>query len=380
MRALIFVLCGATFSFHALCAESTHPSDPSSVRIKDVAEILGVRENQLVGEGLLVGLEGTGDKTGDLTNQALANFIARMGINVSVATLKPKNVAIVAVTAQLPPFIKKGSKIDVQISSIGDASSLQGGILLQTPLQGADGRVYAVAQGSISIGGFSVSGGGGGGEASVQKNHTLAGRIPNGALIEREVDTSFVHDGIVKIVLRKPDFTTAQRMSNSINDRWAGSSRAIDPHMVEFVMPVENESSTALPMVILSELETLRFVPDVRARVVVNERTGTIVAGSNVRLLPTVLSHGNLYIRIQQVTTPGTPAFVGPPGKNITNVVVGADEEKVKIIPFEFMEKGATILDLANALNALHMRPRDIIAIFQALKEAGALNAELVIM
>jgi flagellar P-ring protein FlgI len=182
------------------------PVDDGGVRIKDVAEIFGVRENQLVGQGLIVGLDGCGDKTGTLSPQALSNFLSRQGLSIPAAQLKPKNIAVVAVIGQLPPYVRKGSKIDVQVSSLGDATSLQGGVLLQTPLQGADGRVYAVAQGAISIGGYNASSGGEGG-ASVQKNHALTGRIPNGALVEREVETTFARDGVVRVMLRKPDFT-----------------------------------------------------------------------------------------------------------------------------------------------------------------------------
>jgi len=347
------------------------------VRIKDVAEVLGVRDNQIVGQGIIVGLEGTGDKTGVLAPQALANFISRMGLNIPALQLKPKNIAVVAVTAQLPPFAKKGAKLDVQISSLGDATSLQGGILIQTPLQGADGRVYAVAQGAISIGGFSAGTGGGGGEAAVQKNHTLAGRIPNGALVEREVITDFVRAGAVRLVLRQADFSTAQRMAVAISARWPGSAKAIDPYTVEFKLPVvDNEEP--VPMALLAELESLRFVPDARARVVINERTGTIVAGAAVRLMPTVLSHGNLYITVKQTPIISQPE---PFSKGETVVVsdasVGVLEENGRAI---VLQHGPTLGDLAAALNALKVKPRDIIAIFQALKEAGALNAELVIM
>jgi len=343
-----------------------------STRIKDVADVLGVRENQLVGQGLVVGLEGTGDKSGTVTQQALANLISRSGINVLPAAVKPKNIAIVAVTAQLPPFSKKGAKIDIQVSSMGDAQSLQGGILLQTPLTGADGRVYAVAQGALSIGGFSA----GGGDATIQKNHLLVGRVPNGALIEREVATDFQRNGLVKIVLRQPDFTTAQRVAEAINQRWPNSSRAVDPYTIEFQLPFTAES--LIPVAILAELESLRFVPDMRAKVAINERTGTIVAGANVKLSPTVLSHGALVLTIKQNYDVSQPAPLSN-GKTVVtpNTTATADEGSGQAIVFQH---GPTLGDLAAALNALKVKPRDIIAIFQALKEAGALNADLVIM
>jgi flagellar P-ring protein precursor FlgI len=343
-----------------------------SIRIKDVADVLGVRENQLVGQGLVVGLEGSGDKSGNVTQQALANLISRSGINVLPAAVKPKNIALVAVTATLPPFSKKGAKIDVQVSSMGDALSLQGGILLQTPLNGADGRVYAVAQGALSIGGFSVGDGG----ASIQKNHLLVGRVPNGALVEREVATEFQRNGIVSIVLRQADFTTAQRVADAINKRWPNSSRAIDPYSIQFQMPFTAES--LIPVAILSELESLRFVPDMRAKVAINERTGTIVAGANVKLAPTVLSHGGLVLTIKRTSQVSQPEGFSNGRTVLTgDTTATATEEGGAAIVFEH---GPTLGDLAAALNALKVKPRDIIAIFQALKEAGALNAELVIM
>jgi len=353
------------------------PAEEIGVRIKDVAEVLGVRDNQIVGQGIVVGLDGTGDKTGILASQALSNFASRMGLNIPASALKVKNVAVVAITAQLPPFVKKGAKLDVQISSVGDATSLQGGILVQAPLMGADGRIYAAAQGAVSIGGFNVSSGGGGGGESVQKNHALVGRIPNGALVEREVETNFQKNGLVRLVLRRPDFTTAQRMSAAISTRWPGSAKAIDPFTVEFKLP-PSESDETIPMAVLAELETLRFVPDVRARVAINERTGTIVAGANVRLMPTVLSHGNLYITIKHTPVISQPEALSKGQTVVTSdTTVSVDEEQSHAV---VLEHGPTLGDLAAALNALKVKPRDIIAIFQALKEAGALNADLVIM
>jgi len=356
------------------------PAQAPGIRIKDLAEILGVRENQLVGQGIVVGLEGTGDKTGLLAAQELSNVLSRLGVNIPAAALKPKNIAVVAITATLPPFSRKGSKLDIQVSSLSDASSLQGGVLLQAPLQGADGRVYAVAQGAVSIGGFNVNSGGGGGTASIQKNHTLVGRIPNGALVEREVHTEFETLGSVKIILRKPDFTTAQRMSVAINERWPGSAKAIDPHTIEFTIPEEDSQKPETSrMAVVSELESIRFVPDVRARVVINERTGTIVAGAEVRLLPTVLSHGNLYITIKNSPLISQPAPLSQ-GQTVVaqegSAAVSEEEGRALVL----QTKDATLGELAAALNSLKVKPRDIISIFQALKEAGALSAELLIL
>ncbi|MGD0088964.1 MAG: flagellar basal body P-ring protein FlgI [Planctomycetota bacterium] len=368
----------------ALAGEEPKPAAPKepvalSVRIKDVAEILGVRENQLSGVGLVAGLDRAGDLTGKLTPQALANFVKHYGITIDPSTLLPRDVALVAVTAQLPAFAKKGARLDVQVSALGDASSLQGGVLIQTPLMGGDGKVYATAQGAISIGGFNVTGGGGGlGAATVQKNHTLAGRIPNGALVEKEVPTAFERDGTVRIVLRKPDITTAQRMAEAIEKRWPGLAKAVDPFTVEFMIPV-TQRLNGDRMAVLAELETLRFLPDVVARVVINERTGTIVAGSHVQLLPAIISHGNLIVTIKETPVISQP---GPFSQGTTvatsTTTVTATEEGGRALVVE--QKGPTLGDLAAALNALKVKPRDIISIFQNLKEAGALNADLVIL
>lgn len=350
-----------------------------SVRIKDVAEVLGIRENQLSGIGLVAGLDNVGDRTGQLTPQALANIVKHYGITIDPTTMRPRDVALVAVTAQLPPFAKKGARLDVQVSALGDASSLQGGVLIQTPLLGGDGKVYATAQGAVSIGGFNVTGGAGGlGAASIQKNHALAGRIPNGALVEKEVPTAFEHNGTVRIVLLKPDISTAQRMAEAIERRWPGLAKAIDPFTVEFQIPV-TQRLNGERMSVLAELETLRFVPDVRARVAINERTGTIVAGANVQLLPAVLSHGNLIVTIKETPVISQPAPFSL-GQTVatTTATVTATEEPGRALVVE--QKGATLGDLAAALNALKVKPRDIISIFQALKEAGALNADLIIM
>lgn len=349
---------------------------PPSVRLKDLADLQGVRENQLIGNGLIVGLDGTGDKSSDLTNQELANFTTRFGVKVLAADIKSKNIAAVLVTAQLPPFAKKGAKIDVQISSIGDAKSLQGGILLQTPLVGADGRVYAVAQGAISVGGFSA-GGGGAGSAQVQKNHPLVGRIPSGALVEREVPSDFAKDGMIRLRLRHPDFTTAQRVAESVNKQWPASARAIDLSGVQVRIPDQVLAESELVQFV-SKLESLTVTPDVAARVVINERTGTIVAGTGVRIAPTAISHGNLYITIKNTTV------ISQPGPLSAGETVLAEDQTTKASEEEayvmVLQHGPTLGELAQALNALKLTPRDIIAIFQALKDAGALHAELVIM
>ena len=374
-------ICSALIGTSGYSAEPVAPNPltmsytPQTIRIKDVADVLGVRSNQLVGQGLVVGLNGTGDKAVDLTAQLLQNFTNRMGMNIPAALLKPKNVAVVAVTATLPPYARKGSKLDVQVSSLGDATSLQGGVLLQTPLIGADGRVYVVAQGALSIGGFAADGGGGAGGNSVQKNHPLVGRSPNGGFVEREIETSFQRGGVVSLVLRDGDFTTARRMAACINARWKDSAQAVDSGTVTFLMPIVPNTR---PVDVVAELENLRFTPDMRAKIVINERTGTIISGMDVRISPTVLSHGSLLITVKHTPLVSQPdPLTAGTTKVVTDTATTVVEDDGQALVFN---PGPTLADLASALNALKVKPRDIIAIFQALKEAGALNAELVIM
>lgn len=349
---------------------------PAQIRIKDLADLQGVRENQLVGNGLVVGLDGTGDKSSDLANQELANFATRFGVKISADDVKSKNIAAVMVTAKLPPFVKKGAHIDVQVSSVGDARSLQGGILIQTPLVGADGRVYAVAQGALSLGGFSGGSSGGGG-ASVQKNHPLVGRIPNGAFVENEVASFIAREGFVRLRLRQPDFTTVQRAVDAINAKWPGLASANDLSGLEVRVPngVTNQGQL---VAFVAEMENLRITPDTSAKVVINERTGTIVAGADVRIAPTAVSHGSLFITVKNTTHVSQPE---PFSKGETVVVTDQSttvtEQDARVL---VLEHAPTLGDLARALNSLKVSPRDIIAIFQALKDAGALHAELVIM
>lgn len=349
----------------------------SRIRIKDLADVQGVRDNQLIGTGLVVGLDGSGDSTKSVASQQLANLVRRFGINFIGTDIKNKNVAAVMVTAQLKPFARKGSQVDVQVSSMGDAKSLQGGVLVQTPLIGADGRVYAVAQGALSIGGFSAGSTGGGG-ALVQKNHPLVGRIPNGALVEREVPSDYAAEGILRMRLRQPDFTTARRITEAINARWEGVAAAPDLGTIFLTLPEEARKAGGL-VGFVSEMEHLTVTPDMVARVVINERTGTIVAGADVRLAPTAVSHGALYITVKN-----TPLVSQPEAFSRGRTVAQEDqsttvtEQEAHLIVLE--PQGPTLGDLARALNALKVSPRDIIAIFQAIKDAGALHAELIIM
>jgi len=342
-----------------------------AVRLKDVAQVRGVRSNQLIGYGLVVGLEGTGDSKGALfTVQSIANMLERFGITIPAEMLKVKNVAAVMVTAELPPFARAGNRIDVVVSSIGDARSLQGGTLLQTPLRGADGQVYAVAQGPLSIGGFNFGAGG----SSVQRNHTTVGRIPNGALIEREVPSQFLQaDNSLIIQLHQPDFTTAARVVNSIRAAFPSlQTRALDPATIRIGLDAQGALD---PIMLIAQLEALPVVPDATARVVVNERTGTVVVNGEVRIAPVAIAHGGITVRIQTTYEVSQPP---PLSQGQTRVVpqtqVEAQEEPAHLVYFK---EGASVESLVKALNALGVSPRDLIAILQALKAAGALHAEV---
>ena len=353
----------------------TGRAEPSTnVRIKDIARVEQVRNNQLLGYGLVVGLDGTGDKERtQFTIQSLANLIERIGVTVDPSALKVKNVAAVCVTATLPPFVRSGSRIDVTVSSIGDAKSLQGGTLLMTPLNGANGLTYGVAQGAVSIGGFQ---GGGGGERLV-KNHPTVGRIPGGALVEREVDFRFDDLTNLTFVLRNGDFTTARNVAAAINGFLKRpEARAVDARAIEVPVPVEYRGKT---VDFLSRLENLRVHTDQVARVVMSERTGTIVVGENVRISTVAVSHGNLVLKVRTDPIISQPE---PFSRGGETVVVGdseisvSEEEK----SFVVLQEGASIGDVVKALNAVGATPRDIVAIFQAIKRAGAIQAELEII
>jgi flagellar P-ring protein precursor FlgI len=323
-----------------------------AVRIKDLASVQGVRGNQLVGFGLVVGLDGTGDgNKASFTTQGLINMLENMGVHVNPADIKVKNVAGVMLTAKLPPFVKAGQTIDVTLSSLGDASSLQGGTLVITPLKGLDGKVYAMAQGSVSVGGFEVEGAA---AAGVQKNHLTVGRIPSGATVERELGLNFSERQSITWSLNHPDFTTISRMVQAIDQALGGPyATALDGATVEVIVP---ESYQKKEISLLARIESLEVVPDSVARVVLDERTGTVVMGEQVRLKQLALSHGRLSLRI------------GPgPG-------AAGDRRLVTL------EQGASLGDLVRALNSVGVTPRDMIAIFQSIKASGALMAELVII
>jgi len=344
-----------------------------AARIKDLACLEGVRRNQLVGYGLVVGLQGTGDgKKARFTVQSMASMLERMGMTVGLKDINVDNVAAVMVTADLPPFARSGSRIDVLVSSIGDADSLYGGTLLMTPLRGADGGVYAVAQGALSIGGILS----GGKAASVQKNFPTVGRVVQGALVEREVSANFAEDNTLNLILNMPDFTTAARMSEAINDALlSNSAQAVDPGRVSVTVPERYEGDLVGLVTLIEGLDVNR---DMAARVVINERTGTVVIGDNVRLSTVAISHGNLSIEIKESPTVSQPMPFSSGETVVTpNTSISVTEERSKLF---LVKSGSTIGELVKAMNALGVSPRDLITVFQAIKAAGALDAELEIM
>jgi flagellar P-ring protein precursor FlgI len=343
-----------------------------AARLKDISRIQEVRSNQLHGVGIVVGLNGTGDG-GKLTPQLLSNMLEKMRITIPDTDLSSDNIAAVMVTADVPPFLTEGSKIDVVISSIGDAESLGGGTLLQTPLEGGDGVVYAVAQGPLSTGAFSASGE----AASTTKNHPTVGRIPGGAIIEKRISTVIRPTEDLHLVLNSPDFATAVRSANAIDEMFPDSAKPLNAGTISVTVPSEYRSAERLAD-FLYRIQELRVVPDSPARIVVNERTGTIVAGEHVKLSAVAISHGNLTISIKETTSTSQPNALSD-GETQTekSTDVTAAEPKAGLY---VVEDAVTLAEVARALNLLGVTPRDMVSIFQALKEAGALQGELVII
>ncbi|SEM35669.1 flagellar P-ring protein precursor FlgI [Syntrophus gentianae] len=366
-----------------------------SARLKDIASISGVRDNQLIGYGLVVGLAGTGDdiKNG-FTSESLSNMLNRQGIYMRSKTLKSDNVAAVMVTATLPAFAKTGSKIDAIVSSIGDATSLHGGTLLMTPLKGADGQIYAVAQGPIILGGYAF----GGANSSAGKNHASAGRVVNGVLVEKELKYDFGQLRSLTLNLLQPDFTTSTRLSDVVNKELGKYVEAtqVDAFSIEVKM---KETVQADLMHLISRMENLDIPVDSKAMVVMNEKTGTIVMGENVRIATVAVAHGNLSIQIKEDVRVSQPlpfapnppkgdlpskdrkngTIVAPGGQTVVtkDTTVGVGEEKNQVM---VVSKGVTIQDVVKALNAIGVSPRDLITIMQTIKAAGALQAELKII
>ena len=346
-----------------------------AARLKDLVDIEGVRDNQLLGYGVVVGLARTGDSQQTVfTNQSLTNILERMGLSVSPTAVKVKNTAAVMVTATLPAFAQPGVHIDTTVASTGDAANLQGGILLLTSLRGADGQVYALAQGPVVTGGFSAGRGG----TSQTVNHPTVGRSPNGATVER-VAPSIAPKTVVRLQLRQSDFTTSARIVDAVNQKFASpatpSAHAENSGLISVVIPPEFASRA---IEFIAELENLAVEADRPARVIVNERTGTIVLGKDVRVSPVAILHGNLSVEVETVQTVSQP---NPLSQGATAVVpqtaVGAKEEKARTV---VLKQGATVEELVRALSAIGSTPRDIIAILQSLRSAGALEAELEVM
>jgi flagellar P-ring protein precursor FlgI len=348
------------------------PALAASARIKDIVDVEGVRDNMLIGYGLVVGLNGTGDSLNNspFTEQSLTGMLERMGVNTRGTNLRTKNVAAVMVTATLGAYAAQGTRIDVTVSAMGDSKSLLGGTLLVTPMMGADGEVYAVAQGPIAVSGFTAQGQG----ASVTRGVPTSGRISSGAIVEREIQFSLAELPVLRLSLRNPDFTTAQRVATAINIQLRGNrAQATDPASVLINVP---ETRRGDVVGLVTEIEQLRITPDQVARVVVDEKSGVIVMGENVRISTVAIAQGNLTIRITETPQVSQP---GPFSQGQTAVVprtdIQVDEQSNNRLAV--MNSGVTLQELVPSLNALGVGPRDMIAILQSIKAAGALQAEI---
>lgn len=342
------------------------------VRLKDVLEVEGVRENILIGYGLVVGLNGSGDSLSNspFTQKSLVGMLERMGINTRGDTLRTKNVAAVMVTATLPAFASQGTKVDINVSTLGDAKSLLGGTLLVTPLMGADGQVYAVAQGAVSVAGFSAEGA----SSTVTKGVPTAGRIASGAIVEREIAFKLADLPTLRLALRNPDFTTAQRATAAINKKLGGSAAStVDPSSITINVP-ENMRGNIVGLI--TDLEQLTIRPDEVAKVVVNEQSGIIVMGENVRISTVAIAQGNLTIRITETPQVSQPNALSTGGTTAvvprTAIDVNEGSEKMAVLT-----NGISLHELVSSLNALGIGPRDMITILQSIKAAGALQAEI---
>jgi flagellar P-ring protein precursor FlgI len=347
----------------------------ADVRVKDIASINSQNEKSLIGYGLVVGLDGTGDGKGTaFTVQSLVNMLQRMGVTVPVNKVKVKNVAAVTVTAALPPGSRRGSSIDCTVSSLGDATSLKGGTLLLTPMSGVDGSIYGYASGPVSIGGFNVQVDE---NNKIVNNYTLVGRIPGGFHVDSDYPMEDFDCQLLQLSLSNPDFTTADRLKNRINELFPGSAYPLDAGTVELRVPDSLQMKSGWVRFV-SQIENLTIEPDVPARVVINEKTGTIVAGETVSIAPVALAHGTITISIKSVPVISQPAPFSQ-GKTVESQesFIDVTDENARVV---CLQETTSISEVASALNAIGATPRDIIAIFQALKTAGALRAQLVIL
>ncbi|MDR1580594.1 MAG: flagellar basal body P-ring protein FlgI [Synergistaceae bacterium] len=338
-------------------------------RVKDIVTVEGARENQLIGMGLVVGLQGTGDK-GNMAMQMMSNMTEQFGVTMDPKQIKSKNAAVVTVTCQLSPFVSPGQNTDVLVSAMGDAKSLEGGVLLQTPLKAANGKVYAVAQGPLTIGGWSASGA----ASSAKKNVVTVGRIPNGAIVEQGVEMNYAGNGAINLLLRNSDFTTAQRVAGAINQKFGAIAHASDPGRVSVKLPPSYANS---PAAFVASIENMTVRPDTVAKVVVNERTGTIVMGGNVKIGNVSVAHGNLTVKVSEGAAVSQPAPLSQ-GRTVvtpqTDIASNSDEGAQLVE----LPATSTVQDLTTAMNAVGVGPRDLIAVLQALDEAGALHGALV--
>jgi flagellar P-ring protein precursor FlgI len=369
-----FVRTGIAAVAAALAFGALGASAHAASRIKDLANVEGVRQNQLIGYGLVVGLNGTGDTLNNIpfTKQSLQAMLERLGVNIRGQTLRTGNVAAVMVTANLPAFGTQGTRIDITVSALGDAKSLQGGTLLVTPLLGADGNVYAVGQGSLAIGGFSAEGE----AAKITRGVPTVGRISNGAIIEREIDFALNRLPNLRLALRNADFTTAKRIAAAVND-FIGTPTAepLDPSTVQLTIPKQFQGKV---VALLTEIEQLQIEPDLPAKIVIDERSGIIVMGRDVRVSTVAVAQGNLTVSISETPQVSQPA---PLSRGQTVVVprtkVGVTEDGKKLA---LVKEGVSLQQLVDGLNALGIGPRDMIAILQAIKASGAIQADIEVM
>ena len=343
------------------------------VRIKDITDVEGARGNQLTGVGLVTGLNGTGDNS-PMAVQMMRNMMRNFGVTLDARSVRTRNIAVVSLTATLPPYARSGQNIDVNVNTMGNASSLQGGMLIQAPLRAADGQVYAVAQGPVTVGGSSAQGG----AASRTQNVPTAGLVHNGVIVEREVPSDYTMGGQVALLLRDPDFTTAQRIADAINRRYGVVAYAVDAGRVEVNLP---GAYVQAPTAFLANVGTVEIEPDTPAKVAVNERTGTVVMGGNVRISSVGVAHGNLTVTVADVVNVIQPETLGEGERGTARTTirsdVTADEEGTSMVA---MPATTTVRDMVRVLNSLGATPRDIISILQAIDRAGALHGELVTM
>ena len=364
-KSAVFSIIGAVFLLAGGQAAA-------SSRIKDIADFEGVRENQLVGYGLVAGLNGTGDniKSINFAKESLISMLDQLGINARDGQLKSKNIAAVMVTASLPPFARQGSRIDVMVSAMGDAKSLQGGTLIATPLSGANGEVYAVAQGQIATGSVSAQGN----NASVTRGVPTSGRIANGAIIENEIDFALDSLKNIRIALRNPDFTTARRISDAINAMLGQpASKALDPATVDLQIPQEYEDKV---VDLMTKVEQLQVQPDQLAKVVIDESSGIIVIGKDVKINRLAIAQGNLTIKISEIPMVSQPLPFSN-GTTVTQNVTAIDVNEEVNSRLSVLDTGVNLQELVDGLNALGVTPRDLISILQAVKASGALQADI---